>query len=190
MICDTNFEVVYYRREITKTCSPHCLKLYRSLLLEGNKRAAGQPPNSGTFQSGLTPWNKGTVGVMQPNSGSFQTGRESETKQPVGSVTIRKDKQGRDRAWVKVADNSDPYDWKPRAVVVWEKLNGPIPDGMIVHHKDRDTMNDIPNNLELMDRAGHLMEHRPEYEERRRNAASEATKERHASARAECSAVE
>jgi hypothetical protein len=64
------------------------------------------------------------------------------------------------RAWVKVAQ---PNKWKLRAVVNWESINGQVPRGKILHHKDRDTINDDPSNLEPKSRADHLAEHRHEF---------------------------
>jgi len=162
VVCGANFEAIWHRRETMKTCSKGCLKIHRSTLLTGNKRAVGHAPNSTSFKSGLTPWNKGTKGVMQPNSGSFQIGRESETKQPIGATTTRKDKTGNWRAWVKVDDKGDPYDWMLRAVLFWETAHGPVLTGMIIHHKDRNTLNNSLYNLELMSRVEHINEHRHE----------------------------
>lgn len=139
--------------------------------------------NPGRFEKGLVPWNLGTVGVMKPNSGSFQVGNGPGTKQAIGDVTIRDDKSGKPRAWVKVAENGDSYDWKLRAVVVWEKAKGPIPKGTVIHHKDRDQLNDVLSNLEPLTRGEHLNEHRSEHEPRRKSNASAATKRRHAESR-------
>lgn len=121
---------------------------------------------------------------MKANAGTFQKGRANEKRLEIGSVVIRLDKTSKERAWVKVSDVGDPYDWKLRAVVNWEKSNGPIPPGCLVHHKDRNQLNDDIDNLELMTRAEHLAEHKPEHEERRKHAASKATRERHARNRA------
>lgn len=38
----------------------------------------------------------------------------------------------------------------------WEKVNGPIPEGMILRSKDGDSSNCEPENWELVGRAGHL----------------------------------
>lgn len=42
---------------------------------------------------------------------------------------------------------------------VWEAHNGPIPEGMLVHHKDHDKWNNDIANLELLSRVGHAEEH-------------------------------
>ena len=142
-------------------------------------RRANKDKLKGTFKSGIVPWNVGTIGVMKPNSGTFQKGRVSEKWVEIGTVTIRPDKQGASRAWVKIADNNNPSDWVLRSVVVWEKHNGPVPKGMVIHHKDRNPLNDSVDNLEAMTRADHLREHRHEYEDRRCEAASTAARVRH-----------
>ncbi len=78
----------------------------------------------------------------------------------VGSVTIRTSrKTGKQRAWVKVAE---PNAWKLRAVLVWEAVHGPLPRGMLVHHRDRNTLNDAPRNLQALTRSKHINEHRME----------------------------
>jgi hypothetical protein len=144
--------------------------------------------NPGGFQPGVPSWNAGTAGkgVMKPNVTSFKKGMESATKVPVGTEKVRREKNGRLRTWVKVSDGAGKYtqdDWKLRSVVVYEKKYGPIPKGGIVHHKDHDPMNDDINNLMLVDRRGHLLIHRPDFENRRCNAASRASRERHQRAR-------
>jgi hypothetical protein len=111
---------------------------------------------------------KGKIGVFGANSGSFKKGQVPKTKRPIGSVRIRKDKNGKPRAWVKIADNGNVADWKLRAVVVWESVHGVLPSGMLVHHEDRNTLNDDPSNLNSLDRSAHITEHQNELEQARR----------------------
>jgi hypothetical protein len=70
------------------------------------------------------------------------------------------------RAWVKVSAKC----WKPRAHVEWERVNGVVPRGMVVHHENRDTLDDYIENLRLITRAEHVSEHRRELNKRRRSA--------------------
>lgn len=44
--------------------------------------------------------------------------------------------------------------------LVWEKYNGTIPEGCIVHHKDENKLNWDIDNLELLTRAEHTDAHR------------------------------
>ena len=43
--------------------------------------------------------------------------------------------------------------------LLWATAYGPIPDGMVVHHKNEDTRDNRLDNLELMSRAAHSRKH-------------------------------
>ena len=58
--------------------------------------------------------------------------------------------------WV---DGQNKYEHR----LVWERLHGSIPKGMIVHHKDEDRTNNDPSNLELMDIRTHNRLHSDGY---------------------------
>lgn len=105
-----------------------------------------------------------------PNAGTWKPGRVGDKWLPVGTVSIRTDhaRSGRQRAFVKLAE---PNVWRERALISWESMNGPIPSGMVIHHRDRDSLNDDPENLALISRADHLREHRHEFEAKRRRHA-------------------
>jgi len=135
---------------------------------------------AGQFQQGHQPWNAGTQGLTTANSGSFRPGQESKRKCAIGAVRMRlRLREGRARAWVKIAEGGNSHDWRLRAAVVWEAAHGPMPDGWIVHHIDGDPLNDAIENLEAVSRADHLRRHRKEFEQRRADAASRAAKTRH-----------
>lgn len=59
---------------------------------------------------------------------------------------------------------AEPNKWKKRAIAVLESANGPLPRGMVVHHIDRDALNDAPSNLVALTRSQHVEEHRAELE--------------------------
>lgn len=126
--------------------------------MTGNKFRMGLRP-SNSFEDGHAPWNRGARGIHLSPDTEFKQGRESSTKAPLGTVRVRTDKNGRPRAWLKVAQ---PKVWRLRAVVVWESINGPVPSSQIVHHLNRQTLDDRPENLALQTRAEHLNEHRGE----------------------------
>lgn len=118
------------------------------------------PMNAGSFVKGLTPWNKGIPVSLSPAT-QFKPGHTATRKDPVGATRIRTSRRdGRQRAYVKIAE---PNIWKLRAVHVWESIAGPLPEGLLVHHKDRDCLYDNIENLEAMTRAEHINEHRAEY---------------------------
>jgi hypothetical protein len=110
---------------------------------------------------------------VSPNRGAYKPGGLSPKRLPVGTIRVRERRTRSDgpRAWIKVAD---PNVWKMRAVIVWESVHGPVPPGLIVHHRNRDTLDDRIDNLEAVSRATHLNEHRPEFEKRRARLASAA----------------
>ena len=73
--------------------------------------------------------------------------------QPIGTITIRKRKQGNKTRthwsrFIKVQLDGRPADrWVLFARWWWEKNRGRIPPKHVIYHKDGDEMNDLPNNL-------------------------------------------
>jgi hypothetical protein len=45
-------------------------------------------------------------------------------------------------------------------VWLWEQWNGPVPDGMVIHHKDFDRLNNVIENFVCVTRRDHLLIHR------------------------------
>jgi hypothetical protein len=116
--------------------------------------------NKGCFQEGQEPWNKNLKGIHLSPATEFKKGQDPPRHEAIGTVTIRTRKRdGQQRAWIKVAE---PNTWKSRATFVWEKHYGPLPKGLVIHHLDRDTLNDKVTNLIAVSRAAHMNEHRYE----------------------------
>lgn len=42
---------------------------------------------------------------------------------------------------------------------IWEKYNGPIPEGYVIHHKDHNKLNNDISNLEMISDREHRLEH-------------------------------
>ncbi len=77
---------------------------------------------------------------------------------PLGAVRFAKDNgKGTLRAYIKVGN---PRMWKLRALMVWEEANGPLPCGLVIHHRDENSLNDSLDNLAALTRAEHITEHR------------------------------
>ena len=90
----------------------------------------------------------------------FAAGQEAHNRLPVGAVTIRRETHtGLDRAWIKTAE---PNVWRKRAVIVWEAAHGPVARGLVIHHHDRNSLNDELGNLRALTRKEHADEHRNE----------------------------
>jgi hypothetical protein len=108
------------------------------------------------------------AGFAYSRETQFRPGEHRNPATEFRRVTIRIETHtGLPRAWVKVAE---PNVWKKRAVVVWESLHGPLPRGQVVHHHDRNSLNDEPNNLQAMTRSQHIAEHKGETHAWRRAA--------------------
>lgn len=115
---------------------------------------------TGQFVKGAEPWNKDIKGLHLSPDTEFKKGQKGSNWLPVGSVTERADKKGNIRAYVKVAE---PNKWRERAIVNWELFHGkPLPKGKVVHHRDRNTLNDSSANLQALTRAEHIAVHRQE----------------------------
>lgn len=119
----------------------------------------------GRFKKGQEPWNKGLKGIHLSPETQWKKGCESNRKLPLGSVTVRhRRREKHPRAWVKVAE---PNVWVPRARHVYEALHGPVPRGSVIHHIDRNPLNDDPENLVAMTRREHALEHEHDLREAR-----------------------
>lgn len=68
---------------------------------------------------------------------------------------------GLDRAWVKTAE---PNVRRKRAVLVWEAEHGPVARCLVIQHRERDSLNDAPANLQALARKEHAEEHRGKLE--------------------------
>lgn len=179
--CLNPFPVPAYRMATARFCSMECkrsghlqtcptcgAKFYRSagaMQRVTTAYCSKQCAAPTLIKAGDEPWNKNKKGIHLSPSSEFKPGRISEAKEEIGAVRIRTTKKDGSRAWVKVAD---PNVWMLRAAFVWIAQHGPIPNGMLVHHIDRDKLNDDPKNLKLLTKAEHLNEHRHEFKKRRR----------------------
>lgn len=142
--------------------------------MKPSRMIEGRRPN-GRFAEGVSysPATQFKPGARRSPGTEFKSGQRAHNHLPLGSVRIRIETHtGLPRAWVKVAE---PNVWQKRAVLVWERLHGRLPCGHVVHHRDRDSLNDAPPNLVGLTRREHADEHREELEAaKRRLSAAEA----------------
>jgi hypothetical protein len=115
--------------------------------------------NKGWFKKGQTSPNKGKKRTWDSPT-EFKKGNFPGNGKPVGSLHLN----SVGRYDIKVGH---PNIWKRRSHFVWESHNGPIPKGMLIHHIDGNCINDSIENLSLMTRAEHLLEHRNDFESKR-----------------------
>jgi hypothetical protein len=163
--CGKGYWVKPYRRAKSRFCSFECSgrSQARAVPNKGPKPWAAatlakhRHKSTSRFAAGREPWNKGVKGIHLSPETEFQKGRDSDKAMPLGAVTIRTDKAGRPRAWVKTVQG-----WVLRAQCVYVAKHGVIPADCVVHHKDNDTLNDRPSNLVALTPAEHIREHHAE----------------------------
>lgn len=102
------------------------------------------------WPKGHIPWNKGMKGL---NIGSqetqFKKGNIPANRVPVGTERIAKDGY----IEIKIQDGKLNDNWKAKHVYIWEKHNGPVPEGHCVIFGDGNNRNFDINNLILVSRA-------------------------------------
>lgn len=161
--CGADFSVRPYRKDTARFCSASCKssmiaakhfnkgpKPWAAKNLEGHRHKS-----TSRFTKGNEPWNKGVKGLHLSPDTEFKPGQPNGKELPLGSVTVREDKNGKPRAWIKTADG-----WMPRAQAVFLAKHKAIPEGHIVHHRDGDSLNDRPGNLVALTPSQHIQEHR------------------------------
>jgi len=110
---------------------------------------------TGHFPKGHKPWNTGTKGLTGANKTSFKKGVIPPNRRPVGSERVCS-KDGYILIKVKERDPNTgfPTRWKHKHVHLWEKENGPVPDGHCLIFKDGNKLNcENLNNIVLVSRA-------------------------------------
>lgn len=128
------------------------------------------------FKKGCQAWNNGIhfdaggrSHLTRFKAGQIR-GAAARQYKAVGAITIRLHKSkrksepqcGRPKKkvpyrYIKISDTGMPqYCWQEYARYIWEKTFGPIPQGYFPIHKDKDTLNDDPANLILVNRADNL----------------------------------
>lgn len=130
-------------RELTKLVNEEFgISLSESMINSYKKNNKLKSGLSGCFKKGCIPLNKGKKHPTgYRNSGQFKKGRLPHNHLPVGSERV----DGDGYIDIKIAD---PDKWKAKHRILWEEVNGPIPDGHAVIFADRDTRNfDIDNLL-------------------------------------------
>ena len=100
------------------------------------------------FQPGFIPFNKGKKGIGGWEPTQFKKGNKAHNWVPIGSERVNSDGY----IDIKVADGQKRKNWKGKHIVIWEKHNGPVPEGHVVIFGDRDNRNFNPDNLILVSR--------------------------------------
>lgn len=177
LICFKEFEVSPYREKSAKYCSLKCrsIGVYNDMKdrgcglavvdgshLIGNTHRKGMKP-ANAFGNGHTPWNKDMKGLHLSPETEFVKGCVPTNKMKVGTVTQRVDKYGTRRNFIKV---SEPNSWETYAVFLWKKAYGKVKEGRVIHHINKNALDDRLNNFQMLTRVEHLEVHRNDYKEK------------------------
>lgn len=163
--CGKEYEVRNYRQKTSKFCSRQCqgkyisetvlCKIDKSYMIGNQYRKGKKPTNS--FQIGHEPWNKGIKGLHLSPSTEFKKGDRPSKTCSVGTITTRCDKSGKMRNYIKVAE---PDVWQYYYVFLIEQSGQTIPKGSVVHHINKNPLDDRIENLQILTRAEHINIHR------------------------------
>jgi hypothetical protein len=112
--------------------------------------------NSGRFQPGITPWNKGQHYAPGGRCAETQfkpgvrSGVAVKLYQPIGAERLSKD------GYLQRKINDDmPLQrrWRGVHILLWEAVNGPLPKGHALVFKDGNKRNITLDNIDLITRA-------------------------------------
>ena len=173
-ICNAEFTVQPYREKTAKYCSLSCrasgtyqimcergygLPVADKSYARGNTFRKGLRPTN-AFPKGNTPWNYNIKGIhLSPNT-QFRKGSIPANKVAVGTITQRVDKSGTTRNYIKT---EEPNVWKAYSVFLWEKEKGTVPYGYVIHHINKNALDDRLDNFDVLTRSEHLLIHREDY---------------------------
>jgi len=111
-------------------------------------------PATGQFIVGAIPWNKGMKGIcIGGKETQFKPGNLPHNSYPQnGVISVRyHNRDGRSYKYIKLEMGK----WMLYNRYIWFQHYGPIPEGYIIIHKDKDSMNCEMDNLMMITRAEH-----------------------------------
>lgn len=134
--------------EFNRRFEPEIRKSQVKDYIKNNNLTTGR---TGRFEKGHVPDNKGMKGICAPGCEKtwFKKGDKPRNHKPVGTESIRRSKKNEAYVYVKVAE---PNKWRMKHTIEWEKVNGPIPKGMVIIFLDGDTTNTDISNLQIVSR--------------------------------------
>jgi hypothetical protein len=128
-------------------------KEYLAILLERESKKLAEFGKNYQFKKGNVPYNYGqkmsTILYEKCKKTMFKKGRKPHNTRQEGDESKSTDGY----TYVKIADN----DWRLKHRVVYENVNGPIPDDHIVVFKDNNLTNFDINNLLLISKADNML---------------------------------
>lgn len=113
------------------------------------------PPNKGKGQSDYM----SAEAIIRSAKTRFHKGHKPHNTKWDGAITIRHSSKARGRRpFVNIRLKQGK--WKEYQIYLWEKVNGPVPEGHILRCRDGNTLNCHPSNWEPITRAEHARRNR------------------------------
>ena len=113
--------------------------------------------NKTIFKKGHIPWNKNKKGIHLSKKSEFKKGHKPINWKPVGTITIRIDKNKTKRNWIKI---KEPNKWIELYRFNWLNAKRKLKKNYVIHHIDFNSLNDNIENLILLTRTEHINIHR------------------------------
>lgn len=128
-------------------------KEYLAKMLERESKRLAEFGKNYQFKKGNVPYNYGQkmskILYEKCQKTMFKKGRKPHNTRKKGEESKSTDGY----TYVKIADN----DWRLKHRVIWEQVNGPIPEDHIVVFKDNNHENVDINNLELISKSENML---------------------------------
>lgn len=104
---------------------------------------------SSRFKEGHVPVNKDIKGTHFSPATEFKPGHVSANTKLAGSITVRNNyRRGTRYCYIKLPED----EWAMYHVHLWTQANGSVPAGHILVFKDKDSLNVVLKNIELITR--------------------------------------
>lgn len=163
--CKKEYFVENYRDKKSRFCSRKCQgkwsvdnvlsKIDKSYLIGNQFRKNKTPTNS--FKKGHIPWNKNVKGLHLSKQTEFKKGNKPKTYKTIGTICQRNMKNGKVRNFIKV---EEPNKWELYAVFLVKQAGIKIQKGSVVHHINKNCLDDRIENLIVLTRSEHINIHR------------------------------
>ena len=108
---------------------------------------------TGHFEKGCVPVNKGRKGMrVHPNSAAtqFRKGNVPVNTYHIGTLIERQD------GYLYRKTGPGRFDWRQEHILVWEAVNGPLPEGCMLTFLDGNRKNISLDNLRVIDKKTNL----------------------------------
>jgi len=111
---------------------------------------------NGCFEKGNIPWNKEIKGLHHSPGTEFKKGNLPANTKYNGCITLRKKDNGEKYYYIRIAKAK----WVLYQRYLWEQKHGSIPEGMLIAFKDKNSLNYVLENLEIISRSENMERNR------------------------------